>query len=120
VFFIGKRHFGTVTAYVPGADARDYRFTSALPVQILKTLAPLMRPIAGAREDSPGKGRCASADRRPDGRSAQQPSRPFLVRKVPPFDLPPLPRPSLFEHEDTVEWVSRETAPVPEARAARR
>ena len=123
VFFIGKRHFGTVTAYVPGADARDYRFTSALPVQILKTLAPLLRPIAAAREDPPGKGQCASAnaDRQPDGPAAQQPSRPFLVRKVPSFDLPPpLPRPGLFEHEDTVEWISRETAAVPEARAARR
>ena len=122
VFFVGRRHFGSVTAYVPGADARGYSFTSALPVQILKTLVPLLRPIAAAREDSSGKGRCASAgaERHPQGPAEQHLSRPFLVRKVSPFDLlPPLPRPDLFEPEDTVEWISRETAPVPEAGTAR-
>lgn len=42
VFFIGERHFGTLTAFVPGPEAADYRFTSALPAQILKTLGPLV------------------------------------------------------------------------------
>jgi membrane peptidoglycan carboxypeptidase len=42
VFFIGERHFGTLTAYVKGPDAARYQFTSALPTQILKTLAPLL------------------------------------------------------------------------------
>ncbi len=42
VFFIGERHFGTLTAYVPGPEAADYRFTSALPAQILKSMAPLV------------------------------------------------------------------------------
>lgn len=42
VFFIGERHFGTLTAFVPGPEAADYRFTSALPAQILKTLAPVL------------------------------------------------------------------------------
>ena len=42
VFFIGERHFGTLTAYVPGLEAADYRFTSALPAQILKSMAPLV------------------------------------------------------------------------------
>ena len=121
VFFIGQRHFGTVTAYVPGADARDYRFTSALPVQILKTLAPLLRPIAAAPEDSPGKGRCAGADRHPQEPAAQQPSRPFLARNVPPFDLSsPRPRLDLFAPEDTVEWMSRKAAATPGAPAAGR
>jgi membrane peptidoglycan carboxypeptidase len=122
VFFIGKRHFGTVTAYVPGAHARDYRFTSALPAQILKTLAPLLRPIAAAREDSPGKGRCAEAstDRRA-GPVAKPLSRPFVVRKVPPFDLPPPgPRPDPFEHEAPVEWMTRAASAPAEARAAGR
>ena len=40
VFFIGERHFGTMTAFVPGPEAANYRFTSALSTQILKTLAP--------------------------------------------------------------------------------
>lgn len=45
VFFIGARYFGTVTAYVPGPAAEDYHFTSALPVQILKAMAPTLRPF---------------------------------------------------------------------------
>ena len=43
VFFIGERHFGTLTAYVKGPEAERYQFTSALPTQVLKTLAPLLR-----------------------------------------------------------------------------
>ena len=45
VFFIGDRFFGTVTAHVPGAHAREYVFTSALPVQVLKALAPALDPL---------------------------------------------------------------------------
>ncbi len=45
VFFIGPRHFGTLTAYVPGEQADHYSFTSALPVQIVKQLAPLLGPV---------------------------------------------------------------------------
>lgn len=32
VFFLGKNHFGTLTAYVPGSKSDTFRFTSALPV----------------------------------------------------------------------------------------
>lgn len=45
VFFLGERFFGTVTAYVAGPDAARYSFTSALPVQLLKTLAPTLMPL---------------------------------------------------------------------------
>jgi hypothetical protein len=45
VFFIGERFFGTITAHVPGAHAREYAFTSALPVQVLKALAPALEPL---------------------------------------------------------------------------
>ena len=45
VFYIGDRFFGTVTAYVPGADAGRYHFTSALAVQLLKSLEPELRPL---------------------------------------------------------------------------
>jgi membrane peptidoglycan carboxypeptidase len=44
VFFIGEKWFGVITAYVPGATAQNYNFTSALPVQILKNLAPELNP----------------------------------------------------------------------------
>jgi hypothetical protein len=44
-------------AYVPGSKAADYGFTSGLPVQLLKVLAPSLMPlIAGtpAAERQPG------------------------------------------------------------------
>jgi membrane peptidoglycan carboxypeptidase len=44
VFFLGDRYFGTLTAYVTGPEASRYSFTSALPTQILKTLAPVIQP----------------------------------------------------------------------------
>jgi membrane peptidoglycan carboxypeptidase len=44
-FVIGDRFFGTVTAFVPGADAARYKFTSALPVQVLGHLLPLLEPM---------------------------------------------------------------------------
>lgn len=45
VFLIGDRFFGTMTAYVPGPEAANYGFTSALPVQVLKILAPKLVPL---------------------------------------------------------------------------
>ncbi len=48
VFYLGDRHFGTLTAYVPGEQAGDYHFTSALPVQALKGLLPILRPALQA------------------------------------------------------------------------
>ena len=39
-FYIGDRYFGVVTACVLGSESGDYKFTSALPVEILKNLAP--------------------------------------------------------------------------------
>ena len=57
VFNIDERFFGTLIAYVPGSKAADYGFTSGLPVQLLKVLAPSLMPlIAGtpAAEGQPG------------------------------------------------------------------
>ena len=53
-FLIDNRFFGTVTAFVPGPKAAGYGFTSALPVQILKNLAPTLMPLIGAGVDGPG------------------------------------------------------------------
>ncbi len=44
VFYMGDSHFGTLTAFVPGAGAQAYKFTSALPVQVLKGMAPILTP----------------------------------------------------------------------------
>ena len=53
-FFLGERHYGVITAYVPGAMADSYSFTSALPVQILKNMAPQLAPYVHAD----GQSRC--------------------------------------------------------------
>lgn len=44
VFYLGANHFGTLTAFVPGREASSFRFTSALPVQALKGMAPILMP----------------------------------------------------------------------------
>jgi hypothetical protein len=49
VFFLGDRFFGTITAYVPGAVAIRYDFTSALAVQLLKAIEPQLRPLIQSR-----------------------------------------------------------------------
>jgi membrane peptidoglycan carboxypeptidase len=50
VFYLGPHHFGTLTAYVIGPDAAAFRFTSGLPVQILKSMAPILAPYVAARD----------------------------------------------------------------------
>ena len=45
VFFIGDRFYGTVLAFVPGKTAGNYKFTSALAVQVLKDLEPKLLPL---------------------------------------------------------------------------
>lgn len=40
VFFVGDRHFGTLTAFVNGPAAAHYRFTSSLATQVMKVVAP--------------------------------------------------------------------------------
>lgn len=50
VFFLGRHFYGAITAFVPGEAAGDYKFTSALPVQILKSMAPILQPLVHAGE----------------------------------------------------------------------
>ncbi|MBM3321257.1 MAG: glycosyl transferase family 51, partial [Candidatus Eisenbacteria bacterium] len=45
VFLIGDRFFGTVVAYVEKPEEGEYRFTSTLPVHVLKLLAPVIQPL---------------------------------------------------------------------------
>ena len=53
VFFIGDRFFGTLTAFVPGADAANYQFTSALSTQVLKYLLPTLKPLTDKAQPLP-------------------------------------------------------------------
>jgi membrane peptidoglycan carboxypeptidase len=44
-FFIGDRFYGVATAFVHGGEAENYRFTSVVPAQVLKILAPALQPL---------------------------------------------------------------------------
>ena len=48
VFFAGDRFHGVITAHVQGAEAAEYTFTSSLPAQVLRDLAPLLVPVISA------------------------------------------------------------------------
>ncbi len=52
VFLIGDRFYGTITAFVPGEKAANYGFTSGLPVQLLKQLAPVLMPLLDSPKPS--------------------------------------------------------------------
>lgn len=45
VFMLDDRYFGALTVYVSGPEAANYHFTSALPIQVLKALAPRLHPL---------------------------------------------------------------------------
>lgn len=51
VFFLGDRFYGVITAYVAGANAEQYHFTSSLPVQIVKFLQPTLSPLINKKTD---------------------------------------------------------------------
>jgi membrane peptidoglycan carboxypeptidase len=52
VFYIGDRHFGVITAFVAGPKTKNYSFTSALPVSILKLLAPTLNEHFAAKKQA--------------------------------------------------------------------
>jgi membrane peptidoglycan carboxypeptidase len=81
VFVIGERWFGTVMIYAHEPDAAGFRFTSALPAQLLKALWPALRSMvegagcgSGGGEAPPGvlaagAGFVPAASTRQDGSS---------------------------------------------------
>jgi membrane peptidoglycan carboxypeptidase len=54
VFFAGERFHGVITAHVAGPESADYAFTSSLPVQVLKNLAPVLEPVFAAAPEDDG------------------------------------------------------------------
>ncbi len=67
VFFLGEHHFGTLTAFVPGRSAETFTFTSALPVQVLKGMAPILMPYLepGSATECKAPGTVGKADQQP-------------------------------------------------------
>lgn len=74
-FYLGDRFYGVVTAFVPGAKAAAYDFTSALPVQILKELQPALMPLIAGKEGVAGHCSEASAARLPTGKATRDAER---------------------------------------------
>jgi len=63
VFVIGERFFGTITAYVREPYAAHYDFTSALAVQLLKSLGPALQPLL-----ADGQAAGAAGEAKPESR----------------------------------------------------
>jgi membrane peptidoglycan carboxypeptidase len=63
VFFLGDRLYGTVTAFVPGAQAAGFHFTSSLTVLLLKALAPELQPLIESSMDASGTQLAVSEDK---------------------------------------------------------
>ncbi|WP_434663692.1 transglycosylase domain-containing protein [Paraburkholderia sp. A3BS-1L] len=60
VFVIGDRFYGTLTAWVHEPYAARYSFTSALSVQLLKSLAPVLQPLLEDKGAPDGKMRAGT------------------------------------------------------------
>ncbi|WP_407279060.1 transglycosylase domain-containing protein [Aromatoleum evansii] len=76
VFYLGPRHFGTLTAYVIGSDAAAFKFTSGLPVQILKSMAPTLLPYLSQPVAEPEPARVPPTEpAREAESSAEEPAR---------------------------------------------
>lgn len=61
VFVIGNRFYGTLTAFVHEPYAARYTFTSALSVQLLKSLAPVLQPLLEDKDAPDGKLKAGTA-----------------------------------------------------------
>ena len=89
VFFLGERHFGTITAYVPGPAAERFRFTSALPVSIVKLMAPLLEPVVR----SSGTEACPLVDEGNIVAAVPQKPAAVIAPSTPSDPAPPVPAP---------------------------
>lgn len=84
-FFLGDRFFGVISAHVAGSDAAGYGFTSALPTQLLRSLAPELQPLLERAPHAPAVERQPIAEKEdgtvlgqadlPCGAAATQPRR---------------------------------------------
>jgi len=61
VFVVGDRFYGTLTAYAHEPYAARYDYTSAMAVQLLKSLGPSLAPVLAA-DDTQMRAASAKAD----------------------------------------------------------
>ena len=95
VFFLGDRFFGTITAYVPGAVAANYHFTSAIAVQLLKAIQPQLEPLLQSPPTEPAPAPLgASLPLPPKRERAAAP----IVPPMATVANPPLPQRATIDH----------------------
>jgi membrane peptidoglycan carboxypeptidase len=77
VFYIGDRYFGTMMVYAHEPYAARFKFTSALPAQLLKALAPTLLPLLDDQRTCPALPMLATAVVPPkSSAAASAPARP--------------------------------------------
>lgn len=108
VFYIGDRHFGTLTAYVKGPEAAQYKFTSALPSQIIKVLAPTLLGEVN-REAKVGTTCAADAPALP--KEALKPASDTPI--APPDAVPPKDDPAAVPSPDSAGTPPGSAIPAP-------
>jgi membrane peptidoglycan carboxypeptidase len=126
-FCLGDRYYGVITSAVLGPEAARYRFTSALPLAVMKILVPsfeqelkprgapdgiqlvaappraaALDPVAAVR-DTVSMGSAPPAPRGP------QSARPHAVRSVLPKKTPPLANPR--DNTDQPDAPKRSSSP---------
>lgn len=52
-FYFSDKYFGVISVYLPGNAAADYFFTSALPLQVLNGMSPLLMPLLKQQDNCP-------------------------------------------------------------------
>lgn len=52
-FYFGDNYFGVISVYLPGNAAADYFFTSALPLQVLNGMSPILMPLLRQQDACP-------------------------------------------------------------------
>jgi hypothetical protein len=124
VFLIDDRFFGTLTAYVLGSEAADYRFTSSLPVEVLAILMPTLSPLLDGPEAS-RSAPAAATPREPPVTIAKAPA-PMSPASLRPAVVPAASRPAerslpirdlraAAPSPEPIDKDSRAASPVPAA-----
>ncbi len=91
-FFMGDRFYGVITAFVAGSAAAEYRFTSGLPVQLLKSLAPALQPLLAGPQRAPDWADAVRAFEQAHPPPVEaEPIAPALPAASSPAGTPPVP-----------------------------
>ena len=90
-FFLGEQYYGVITAYVSGEDAGRYHFTSSLPVQILKSLKPVLTPLLNKTAAGPTEAATESVNTNQSTQGKRPPKTPLLGIAPSPNDTLTIP-----------------------------